>query len=633
MLFRRSQKSLDNSTILCVVSLEDRVLLSGNAFVQDAQLFVTGTDDADLVEVRQIGNEIQILVNQTDHGRFEIPETLNIRTLSGDDEVRFQAGISVNTIVYGGQGNDLIRTGSGNDFIYGGSGDDRIYSRSGNDNVVGNYGNDTLLGQGGDDRLEGAAGNDRLVGGAGNDQLVGGAGNDLLLGQAGNDALNGSTGDDFLAGGNGNDIELDGSDGNDIIYGNGGDDLISGGNGSDSLNGGAGNDLLFTDQFDTVFMSPGNDTIEQELENAPDVFNRTLDPNVGAIVTTFNSFDPQDPNDPFDILTNWNSAVDELAALGVSEVTFAVFRNVQGGVFSGGPTLATVQSAVEYANEKGLSVTVLPLFEANGWRGNYDPTGSERAQFRSEYKSLISQLAMIEGIDRFSVGSELNAMVNNVANHDFFFELIDDVRSAFASVGNTTGRVGYTANFDAYDNPQHVSLLAAADLDYLGISAYISVIDPSQSDLVSGTGPVSDSVFEAMVNRWNAELDRLSQFGVENNIPILIQEFGAVQSNYTSVAPFAVSPGDWVGSNAIDRYESDANEQAATYQSLIHALDGRRDDFESVVFWTWEHGASRGERSYEGVPADEPRYLELFAIWPTDGGAGEALAEFLATEQ
>ena len=120
---------------------------------------------------------------------------------------------------------------------------------------------------------------------------------------------------------------------------------------------------------------------------------------------------------------------------------------------------------------------------------------------------------------------------------------------------------------------------------------------------------------------------------MEHDLPVIIQEFGAVQRNFASVAPFATSPGDFVDGNSELQFAEDANEQAAVFKSLLYALDGRRADFESVVFWTWEHGASRGERSYEGVPADEPRFLELFAIWPTDGGAGEALATFLATEQ
>ena len=368
------------------------------------------------------------------------------------------------------------------------------------------------------------------------------------------------------------------------------------------------------------------------VPNSPDVFHRSFDPNVGTILTAFTDRDPQDPNDPWDILTSWKSAIDELDSLGVDEVTFAVYRNAQGGYLTGGPTIATVTSAVEYAHEKGFSVTMLPLFEANGgWRGDYDPSGAERTIFRNEYTQLVSDLAQIEGIDRFSVVSELNAIVNNTDNHEWIQELVSVVESAFDSVGNTNGRIGVTANFDAYDNRQHTALLTNSGLDYVGISAYFSVLDRADAGLVSGIGEVSDDTFQKLVNNWNGQLDRLSAFGSENGLAVVIQEFGAVQRNYAAVAPFAVTPGDFVGNGSLNQFAADPAEQAALYESLIEALDGRAEEFESVVFWTWEHGASRGTRSYIGAPAGTTQYIEAFAIWPTDGGAGEYLSNFLST--
>ena len=368
------------------------------------------------------------------------------------------------------------------------------------------------------------------------------------------------------------------------------------------------------------------------VPNSPDVFHRSFDPNVGTILTAFTDRDPQDPNDPWDILTSWKSAIDELDSLGVDEVTFAVYRNAQGGYLTGGPTIATVTSAVEYANEKGFSVTMLPLFEANGgWRGDYDPSGAERTIFRNEYTQLVSDLAQIEGIDRFSVVSELNAIVNNTDNHEWIQELVSVVESAFDSVGNTNGRIGVTANFDAYDNRQHTALLTNSGLDYVGISAYFSVLDRADAGLVSGIGEVSDDTFQKLVNNWNGQLDRLSAFGSENGLAVVIQEFGAVQRNYAAVAPFAVTPGDFVSNGSLNQFAADPAEQAALYESLIEALDGRAEEFESVVFWTWEHGASRGTRSYIGAPAGTTQYIEAFAIWPTDGGAGEYLSNFLST--
>ena len=366
--------------------------------------------------------------------------------------------------------------------------------------------------------------------------------------------------------------------------------------------------------------------------NSPDVFHRSFDPNVGTILTAFTDNDPQNPSDPWDILTNWKSAIDELESLGIDEVTFAVYRNAQGGYLTGGPTIATVTSAVEYANERGFSVTMLPLFEANGgWRGDYDPSGNEQAIFREQYTQLITDLAQIEGIDRFSVASELNAIINNTNNHAWLKGLVSVVESAFDSVGNSTGRIGITANFDAYENQQHTALLTQSGLDYVGVSAYYSVLDRADAGLVSEIGEVSDDTFQKLVNNWTGQLDRLSAFGSENGLSVVIQEFGAVQRNYAAVAPFAVTPGNWVDNGSPYQFDADPAEQAALYESLIEALDGRAEDFESVVFWTWEHGASRGSRSYIGAPAGTTQYIEAFAIWPTDGGAGEYLSNFLST--
>lgn len=369
-----------------------------------------------------------------------------------------------------------------------------------------------------------------------------------------------------------------------------------------------------------------------EPANSPEIFHRNLDPNVGAVVTAFMNNDPQNPNDPWDILTNWKSAVDEIQSVGISEVTFSVYRSESNGALLGGPSINTVSQAVAYANQKGLSVTVKPVFEtgSGGWRGDYNPSGSVQSIFRSEYRSLVTQLASIPGIDRMNIGTELNALVNDWGNHGFLRDLIGDAQNAFEQSGNVNGRVGYAANFDSYQNAQHRALAEYDGIEFFGVSAYFSVIPASQANLISSTTSVTSNVLQRMVDNWKTELDGLAQFGRDHNVSVLIQEFGAVQQNYASVAPFAVNPSDWVGANLPNRYAPDAGEQAALYESLIVALDGRKDDFESVVFWTWEHGSSRGERSYENAPANEPRYLEKFAIWPTDGGAGQYLSEFVS---
>lgn len=365
------------------------------------------------------------------------------------------------------------------------------------------------------------------------------------------------------------------------------------------------------------------------FEESSFVYDTNFDPNVGAVVTAFLDNDPQDSTDSYDILTGWKAAVDELVSVGIEEVTFAVFRNVNNGNLTGGPTIATVTSAVQYANASDLSVTILPLFEANGWRGDYDPSGSQRERFQSQYSEWIEELAGISGIDRFNIGSELNQMVENGNNASFFTSLINKVQNRFQQVGNSNGRIGYAANFDAYQNAEHVALLTQPGIDFMGVSAYRPLINSNQAYLVSGTGEVSSAALTEMVNNWNTELDRLESFASSHNLSLVIQEFGAVQQNYASVAPWSTSPGDRVDSGSPNRYAADTKEQSAVYESLLRALDNRRDRFESVTFWTWEHQASRGRRTFDQL--GETGVIEKFAIWPTDDGGGERLVEFLDT--
>ena len=356
----------------------------------------------------------------------------------------------------------------------------------------------------------------------------------------------------------------------------------------------------------------------------------TSDPVVGAVVTAFVAQDPENPNDSYDILTGWKAAVDELHSINATEVSFAVYRQVDQGVISGGPSVATVSQAVEYAVEKDISVTILPVFETDqGWRGNYDPVGQERTVFQSQYSEWISDLAAIEGIDRFNIGSELNAMVANPNNAEFFEGLLDTVEATFEMAENTETRIGYAANHDAFSNEGHRALFNQEEIDFIGISAYRWLVAADDIDSVSGIGEVSQEVFDSFVSSWTDFLDEVELAAAEFDLPVVLQEVGAVQSNYASRAPFAVSPGDFVAEDAEDRYAFDPLEQRAIFESVITALEGRGDTFESVTFWTWEHQASRGRRTTDVLGTQDG--FEAFAIYPTDGGGGEYLTEYLAT--
>lgn len=364
--------------------------------------------------------------------------------------------------------------------------------------------------------------------------------------------------------------------------------------------------------------------------DAPFSYQPTIDPVVGAVVTAFVSQDPEDPNDSYDILTGWKAAADELHEVGATEVSFAVFRQVNQGALSGGPSISTVAQAVEYAVEKDLSVTILPLFETDqGWRGDYDPSGEERDVFQSQYMQWISDLAEIDGIDRFNIGSELNAMVANADNAEFFSDLLLAAEESFTVAENSDARIGYAANHDAFHDPGHKVLFGQREMDFIGISAYKWLTSSGDAQSVAGTGEFSDEVFESFEENWTNFLDEVELAASEFDLPVVLQEVGAVQQNYASVAPFAVNPGDFVAYDAVERYAYDPYEQEAIFKSVISALDGRGDTFESVTFWTWEHQASRGRRTTDVLGVQDG--FESFAIYPTDGGGGEFLTEYLAS--
>ena len=127
-------------------------------------LTVTGSNANDTIRLDQYSGGVLVNINGQ----------ILMRTLSssvkkivvdagdGDDSVAISNTFNIETLIYGGAGNDYLSGGSGKDVIYGGAGNDRIY---------GNAGNDQLFGNDGDDILDGGLGADSHSGGTGLDTL------------------------------------------------------------------------------------------------------------------------------------------------------------------------------------------------------------------------------------------------------------------------------------------------------------------------------------------------------------------------------------------------------------------------------------------------------------------------------
>ena len=142
--------------LIGIEQLEDRLMLSGNVFTSGADLVIQGTTAADTVQVSQAGSGLRVILNGFDHGTFASPTgSVEVLLGSGNDELNFQVGVTVDALVFAGPGDDLIRTGAGNDEIVAGAGNDVVFGREGRDRLIGSDGNDVLRGQGGNDQLVG----------------------------------------------------------------------------------------------------------------------------------------------------------------------------------------------------------------------------------------------------------------------------------------------------------------------------------------------------------------------------------------------------------------------------------------------------------------------------------------------
>ena len=178
--------------------------------------------------------------------RVGIPTTIRADFGAGNDFVVIQNDVHVNSVMFGGAGNDTLIGGAEHDELWG---DDLGNTQTGADSLSGADGNDILHGGKGDDTLEGGKGADFLDGGEGNDTVDYSKANrdlsDRHLHHPVRRAYYGSggdaEGDQFVS------IERAiGTDYNDYIRADYAtyNVFLEGGKGDDNLLGGFGNDLL-----------------------------------------------------------------------------------------------------------------------------------------------------------------------------------------------------------------------------------------------------------------------------------------------------------------------------------------------------------------------------------------------------
>jgi hypothetical protein len=134
----------------------------------DGSLIVVGSTADDTITLNNVGGKMRMVTvkfGSAVYGTFTVGANgrIVIAGMSGNDNIQIAGGILVQSVLYGGPGNDRIKGGGGRNVVVGCEGDDALYASN--------------LG----DVLVGGAGSDRIVGGNGNDVIIAGVLVDAVL--------------------------------------------------------------------------------------------------------------------------------------------------------------------------------------------------------------------------------------------------------------------------------------------------------------------------------------------------------------------------------------------------------------------------------------------------------------------
>jgi Ca2+-binding RTX toxin-like protein len=126
----------------------------------DGSLIVVGTPGNDTIVLNNVGSThdtVTVQLGSATLGTFTVgPGRIVVAAMGGADMIQVASGVRVESVLYGGPGNDRIKGGGARNILVGCEGDDSL--------SAGNLG----------DLMIGGAGADRLVGGNKNDILVAG---------------------------------------------------------------------------------------------------------------------------------------------------------------------------------------------------------------------------------------------------------------------------------------------------------------------------------------------------------------------------------------------------------------------------------------------------------------------------
>lgn len=232
----------------------------------------------------------------------------------------------------------------------------------------------------------------------------------------------------------------------------------------------------------------------------------------------------------------------------------------------------------------------------DSWRGEFNPDGADGKRFQRTYGNWVRQLARFGerfGAERLNVGTELVALTSDPANNEFVTDVISTADRFFS------GEIGYAANWNNLDNANLAETVwNNSIIDYVGVDAYFSGPDAIVDQATAANSATNPDFITEVTAGWNNVIDNVilpvadaAQDGA--GLPVVIQEFGAVPFDFTSVNPFSITPGEFT--TGIEGETVDSQEQADVLEGLLNALDGRGEEIVGVNFWTW---------TFEGNPYD-----------------------------
>lgn len=235
-----------------------------------------------------------------------------------------------------------------------------------------------------------------------------------------------------------------------------------------------------------------------------------------------------------------------------------------------------IVQVIRQAHRVGLKVFLFPILrieerKEKEWRGSLEPR--DAGEWLTSYRGFTlhyARLAAENGVELFSVGSELCSMENNLK---FWKKLIAEIRLFYS------GKLLYSANWDHYKKIKFWE-----DLDYLGLNGYYELADGS-----------SPTIHEITKKWWEIEND-ITSWQERHRKKIIFTEIG-----YPSMDGGCRKPWDYTR-----EAEVDLQEQALCYEAFFLSWKNR-SGLAGVYFWNWYGQGGENDRTYtpRGKPAEE----------------------------